>query len=191
MKKKILGISYNAPFTITFALIALAALLLDKQTGGAANRIAFSVYRSSLRDPMAYLRMFAHVLGHSNFAHYSGNIMLLLVLGPGLEERYGSATLLELTAITALVTGLIHIALYPNVMLLGASGIVFMMILLNSIGGSRDGGITLTLILVAALYIGGEVITGITARDSVSQLSHIIGGACGAGFGLLLNRRKY
>ena len=81
--------------------------------------------------------------------------MLMLVLGPTLEERYGSATIFKLSAVTALVAGLAHCLLYSNTMLLGASGIVFMMILLSSVGGARNGTIPLTLILVAVLYIGG------------------------------------
>ena len=85
-------IRYNAPFTITFVLISFIALLVNGRTNGAANRLLFSVYRSDLRDPLTYIRAFTHVLGHSSFTHYSGNIMLMLVLGPTLEERYGSAT---------------------------------------------------------------------------------------------------
>ena len=182
-------IKYNAPFTITFALISLVAFLVDQRTGGAANRLLFGVYRSSLTDPLTYVRAFTHVLGHSSFAHYSGNIMLMLVLGPTLEERYGSATIFKLSAVTALVAGLAHCLLYSNTMLMGASGIVFMMILLSSVGGAKNGTIPLTLILVAALYIGGEVMDGMFSADNVSQLSHIIGGVCGAVFGMARSGR--
>ncbi len=178
-------IRYNAPFTITFSLISLIALIVNQRTGGAANRLLFGVYRSSLTDPLTYVRAFTHVLGHSSFSHYSSNIMLMLVLGPTLEERYGSATIFKFAALTALIAGVAHCIMYSNVMLLGASGIVFMMILLSSVGGAHDGTIPLTLILVAALYIGGEVMNGLFTSDDISQLSHIIGGVCGAAFGML------
>ncbi len=181
---------YNAPFTITFALAALAALILNERTGGTANRLLFGVYRSSLRDPLTYVRAFGHVLGHSSFEHLAGNVMLMLVLGPGLEERYGSATLLRLAALTALISGVAHCLMYENVMLLGASGVVFMMILLSSVGGARSGEIPLTLVLVAALYIGGELAQGLAGAGGVSRLSHIVGGACGAVFGLASARRR-
>lgn len=182
-------IRYNAPFTITFALISLLALIVNDRTGGTANRLLFGVYRAPLNDLLTYVRAFTHVLGHSSFAHYSGNITLMLVLGPTLEERYGSANIFKLSALTALVAGVAHCMLYSNVMLLGASGIVFMMILLSSVGGARDGSIPLTLILVAALYIGGEIVNGMLSRDDISQLSHIIGGVCGAVFGMAQARR--
>ena len=183
-------VRYNAPFTITFALVALAALVINEQTGGAANRLLFGVYRSSLRDPLTYLRAFGHVLGHSSFEHFSGNIMLMLVLGPGMEERYGSMTLFRLTAATALISGVAHCIMYANVMLLGASGVVFMMILLSSVGGARSGEIPLTLLLVVVLYIGGELMQGMAGTGGVSRLSHIIGGVCGAAFGMAQAGRR-
>ena len=46
-------IQYNAPVTISFSLLALAALLINLATGGAANKLVFSVYRCSLRDVLA------------------------------------------------------------------------------------------------------------------------------------------
>ena len=65
-----------------------------------------------------------------------------------------------------------------------------MMILLSSVGGARDGSIPLTLILAAILYIGGETVTGMISRDDISQLSHIIGGVCGAAFGMVRKGRR-
>ena len=51
-----------------------------------------------------------------------------------------------------------------------------MTIVLSSFTGAERGTIPLTLILVTALYLGGEVVTGLAGADSVSQLSHIVGG---------------
>ena len=83
-------IQYNAPVVLTFALIALGALGLDLLTGGWSTLHLFRVYRAPLTDPLTYVRMVGHVLGHSGYAHYLGNMMLLLVVGPPLEEKYGS-----------------------------------------------------------------------------------------------------
>ena len=105
MKKRL---RYNSPVILTFALLSLAVLGLDKLTGGASTSRLFCVYRSPLTDLLTYPRFFLHVLGHSGWAHYSGNIMLMLVVGPQLEERYGSRTLLYSIAVTAFLTGLIQ-----------------------------------------------------------------------------------
>ena len=182
-------IQFNSPVVLSFALVSLGALLLGRLTGGRSTALLFSVYRSRLTDPLSYLRAFLHVLGHSGWAHYSGNMLLLLVIGPQLEERYGSRTLLECIAFTALITGLFQCTLFPHTAVLGASGIVFMMILMASMGGMRQGGIPLTLILVAVFYLGGEITTAVTAADNISQLSHIVGGLCGAFLGFLLSKK--
>ena len=180
-------IQYNSPVVLNFALLSLLALGLGILTNGWTTAKLFCVYRSSLSDVLTYPRFFLHVLGHSGWAHYSGNMLLMLVIGPQLEDRYGSRTLLICIAVTAFVTGLVQWLLFPGTALMGASGIVFMMILMASMGGGKTGGIPLTLILVALFYIGGEITTALTAADNISQLSHVIGGICGAvlGFALL------
>ena len=182
-------IQYNSPVVLNFALLSLLALLLGIVTGGWTTSHLFCVYRSSLSDVLTYPRFFLHVLGHSGWAHYSGNIMLMLVVGPQLEERYGSQPLLYAIAITAFLTGLIQFVFFPGTALMGASGIVFMMILLASMGGGKSGGIPLTLILVALFYIGGEITAAVTAADNISQLSHVIGGICGAIIGFRLQKK--
>ena len=179
-------IQYNSPVVLTFSLLSLGALLLGELTGGASTGLLFCVYRSPLTDPLTYVRLFGHVLGHAGYGHFISNIMLLLVVGPPLEEKYGSRRLLVCIAITALVSGLVQVLLFPGAALLGASGIVFMMIVLSSLAGMREGAIPLTLILVVLLYLGGEIAAALTTQDSVSQLTHVVGGLCGAVLGFAM-----
>ena len=178
----------SSPVTLTFAFICIAALILNVATGGTTNRLIFSVYRSSLLNPLTYLRFFTHVFGHGSVGHLANNMMLLLVLGPLLEDRYGGNDMILVILITAFVTGLAHFILFPSTALLGASGVVFAFILLGSAVGIREKEIPLTLILVALLYIGQQVYEGLFASDNISQLTHIIGGIVGAVFGYV--RRK-
>lgn len=182
-------IQYNAPVVLTFTFLSLAALLLDFATQGKSTQLLFCVYRSSPKDPLTYVRLFGHVLGHASVSHYMSNMMLFLLLGPMIEEKYGSLRMLAMILITALVTGLVNIVCFPNVALLGASGVVFMLIILSSMVRMVDGKLPLTMVLVVVLYLGQEVYNGIAAQDSISQLSHILGGVCGGAFGWLLNRR--
>ena len=107
-----------------------------------------------------------------------------------LEEKYGGATLVEAFAIVAVISGLVNIIFFPGTALLGASGLVFMMIILVSASDLRAGEIPISMILVIVIYLGSEVWSMISATDNVSQLTHIIGGLCGALFGGLLNSRK-
>lgn len=178
---------YNSPVVLTFALVSLVVLWLNELTGGRTNALLFSVYRSSWKNPLTYLRFFGHSLGHSGWNHYTGNMLMILVIGPMLEEKYGSRNLLEMIVLTTVVSGIMHVALFPGAALLGASGIVYMMILLSSLASMKQNCIPLTLLLVGAIYLGGELMAGMTVSDNISHLTHIVGGVCGAIFGMTLN----
>ena len=190
MKKPVLKIQYDSPVILTFALLGLLALLLNGWTDGWTNAHLFSVYRAPLTDPLTYVRMFCHVLGHADWAHFFSNICLILVLGPVVERRYGSRDLLISMLITALVSGLVYFVFFPGNALLGASGIVFLLIFLSSISGIRSGSIPVSLILVAIAYLGREIYDMIFIADSISQLTHIIGGICGIVCGAAMARKK-
>ena len=185
-----LRLQYNAPVVLTFSLLSLGALLLGMLTGGGSTRLLFCVYRAPLTDPLTYVRMITHVLGHANYTHFIGNIMPLLVIGPPLEEKYGSRRLLGCIALTALISGLVQFLLFPGSALLGASGIVFMMIVLSSFTAARKGEIPVTLILVVIFYLGGEIMDGLFKQDNVSQIAHIVGGLCGLVFGFTVRRGR-
>lgn len=182
-------IQYNSPVVLTFALLSAAVLLLNMATRGRSNYLAFCVYRSSPWNPLFYVRLFGHVLGHASWQHLAGNMTFILLLGPMLEEKYTSKGLLEMMLVVALITGLINVAFFQTA-LLGASGIVFMMIILSSVTGGEEGRIPLTLLVVGALFIGEEILGGLTLKDNISHLTHIIGGMCGGGFGLVLKRNS-
>ena len=111
----------------------------------------------------------------------------ILLLGPILEEKYHDRLIIVII-VTAVVTGIVHNIVSPDVQLLGASGVVFSFILLASITGNEEG-IPFTLIVVALLWIGGEVYDGIMVQDSISQLTHIVGGIVGAIVGLRFKRQ--
>ena len=186
--RRSIRLQYNSPVVLSFALAAFGALLLGKLTGGRSTTLLFSVYRCPLNDLLAYPRFVMHVLGHGSYAHYIGNMMMILVVGPPLEEKYGSRPLLSAIALTALVSGLVQWLFFPHAALLGASGIVFMMIVMSSLSGMKDGRIPITLLLVLALYLGREIFDGVVLSDNVSQLTHVIGGLCGALMGLSMRR---
>ena len=183
MKKSKIIFSFNAPAVLCFALVSLGALGLSTLSSGASDHLVFSVYKSSFLNPLTYVRLLCHVMGHTSFSHYVSNMALILALGPIVEERYGSFRLLLMFAVTAVVSGLFHIFLGSGA-LMGASGIVYMLIFLASTSGSRGGEIPLTLVAVAALYLTQEILGGLFSADNISHLSHIVGGICGAVMGL-------
>lgn len=177
-------IKYNSPVTMTFTILALIATILGIATKGDITALLFETYRASFKDLLMYVRLFTHVLGHSGWNHYASNMLLFLVVGPIVEERYGSKNFLEMIALTALCTGIVNNIFFPHTALLGASGIVFMCIILSSAGSIKDGEIPITFLLVFVIYVGREIISAVTVKDQVSQLTHIIGGLLGALYGI-------
>ena len=187
--KKRLRITFNSPLVLCFALACSAVTLAGSLTGESSTARMFATYSAPLTDPLMYVRLFTHVLGHAGFIHLVNNMAYILLLGPGLEQKYGPGTLLAVILVTAVITGLVHNLLFPQSALLGASGVVFSFILLTSFTEFREGEIPLTFILVALIYLGQQVWDGITVKDNVSNLTHIIGGLVGGGAGYLLNRK--
>lgn len=191
LKRKI-KITFNAPVTLGFVLICFMVTLLGILTGGKSTQAAFMTYHSSLANPMTYVRFFTHVFGHSGWEHFVGNASYLLLLGPMLEEKYGSVELVEVIGITAVVTGVVNYIFFWNVALCGASGVVFSFIILASFTGFKEGEIPLTFILVAMIFIGQQLYEGLAIQDNVSNMAHIAGGIVGAVIGYGLNREpKY
>lgn len=179
-------IQYNSPFILTFTLLAVAVMIFSIITGGKSTLYFFTTYpHMSYMDPMSYLRLFSHVLGHANWNHLVGNFTFILLIGPMLEEKHGTKNLVLMTLVTALATGLINNFFFETG-LYGASGIVFMLILLSSFANIKSGYIPLTFILIVVLFLGKEIYTSI-ADDQISQSAHIIGGICGAVFGFISN----
>lgn len=192
MKKKgsLPKVSVNSPVVLGFAGICLITFVLNLLTGGASNRALFSVYRASFGDVLAYFRVFGHVFGHADWEHLINNMLYILILGPLLEEKYGSRSLIMVMLAAALTTGLIHLIFFPRFVLLGASGIVFAFILLSSITAVDGKSIPLTFLLVAVLYLGQQLYEGIFVNDNISQLTHIAGGAVGTAAGFILAKKK-
>lgn len=189
MKKK-LRISFNAPVVLGFSLICFLVTLLGIVTKGRSTEAFFMTYRASLKNFFTYVRFFTHIFGHADWAHFMGNASMILLLGPMLEEKHGSTKLAEIIAVTALVTGIVNYFLFPNVALCGASGVAFAFILLTSFTDFREGEIPITFILVAIIYLGQQVNDALVVRDNISNMAHIVGGAVGAVFGYMLNKKS-
>ena len=191
MSKSRLKLTYNSPVILTFSVICLITLLIDMLTQGGSNRLLFVCYgHANLLDPLTYLRMFSYVFGHASFAHFAGNITMLLLVGPIVEQHYGSWNTVIMMAVTALAGGLLNMFFFDTG-ILGASGLVFLMIILSAFTSMKKGEIPLTLILIAAIYLGQEIYSGIAVNDNISHFGHLCGGVSGIGFGIAFHKKKF
>ena len=189
MKRKI-KITFNAPIVLGFAAICFIATLLNYLTNGKCNQMIFMTYHSSLMSPLTYLRLFTHVFGHDGWKHFIGNMAYILLIGPMLEEKHGPMKIIEVIAVTALVTGVINYVFFWNTALCGASGVVFAFILMASFTSFREGEIPITFILVAMIYLGQQVYDGIVLDENISNMAHVVGGIVGGILGFSLNKKS-
>jgi membrane associated rhomboid family serine protease len=183
-------LKYNAPTTLTFSIICAIVLVLNLYIIPGIAGSLFTVPGKAgpavrgfdMKAPMDYVTLVSYVIGHRDWAHLMGNFMLILLLGPILEQIYGSLRVLLMMAVTAIVGGVFNALLFPTG-LQGASGIAFMMILLASFANSDRGEVPITFLLILVLYLGNEVLNSFNTSDGISHFAHIIGGACGSLFG--------
>jgi membrane associated rhomboid family serine protease len=177
-------IKYNAPTVLTYALICALVVLLSNRLLPDLARDWFMVPGRGRFSPASlrnWITVLTHAMGHASWGHLAGNFSIILLIGPMLEENYGSVNLLVMIAITAVVTGLLNV-LFFTTGLMGASGVVFMMILLASFTNFRRGEIPVTFILVLILFMGEQFIKSFNS-DNISYFAHIAGGFCGSLFG--------
>ncbi|MDR1215554.1 MAG: rhomboid family intramembrane serine protease [Treponema sp.] len=178
-------LKYNSPTILTFTFISAAVLALNQFLMPNFINQWFMVpghgdFHFGVRN---IVNLFTHVIGHADWSHLVNNFSIILLVGPMLEMRYGSKDMILMMATTALATGLLNVVFFTTG-LLGASGIVFMMILLASFTNFKKGEIPLTFILVLFLYLGQQLLE-VFQSDNISQFAHIAGGVLGSLFGFL------
>ena len=179
-------IKYNAPTVLTFAIISALALLLSRTLLPGLIETWFMVSGKgnfNAGNFSNWVALLSHAAGHANWSHLINNFTLILLIGPMLEESYGSLSLLLMIIITAVVTGVLNVLFFRS-SLLGASGVVFMMILLASFTNFSHGEIPLTFILVLILYLGVQLFNSLNS-DNISHFAHLVGGFCGSFFGFI------
>ncbi len=184
-------IRYNAPVTLTFAFASALVLILSITIMPSLTALWFSTpvpFRAKVFQD--YIKLFTYIFGHASVQHYMANFTMILLLGPLLEAAYGSGFLLLSIAVTAAITGLMNVLLFPGTVLLGASGIVFRMIILASITNYKKGEIPLSFILVMIVYLGGQIWDALAKQDNISQFAHIAGGLAGSVMGFFRGRPR-
>ncbi len=184
-------ISYNSPVILNFSLVAAVISII--------NFVTRSPNTYGLLDPFTslggtfhfdylpnYFGFFLYPFNHADFTHLIGNLTFILLLGPILEEKYGARKLTEVMLLTIITTGVLNIFLFSTG-IIGASGIVFTLIILISITNRQRGKLPLTFIIIFLLYVGKEVYMGLF-EDQISQFGHIMGGIVGSIYGLKMNK---
>jgi GlpG protein len=177
--------SYNSVVILSFFFICLIVLIINYLLNNKVNEV-FACRRGSIINPMTYIRMITCEFCHNDWEHFRNNFITILLIGPMLEEKYGSLNLVKMIIITTIVTSVIHMIISKKGAV-GASDSVFMMITLASIVNITSGKIPITLILIFLFYVADEVIKQVThKKDNISHESHVVGAILGIIFGYFI-----
>lgn len=179
-------IQYNAVVILSYFFICLVILILDKLVQGRLVNNLFSTGRNdSLLNPLTYFKLISHSLGHSSWDHLYNNFLKILLIGPLIEEKYGSLNLLIMIILTSLIIGIIN-RIFSKNRILGASGIAYMLIVLCSFVNIESGKIPITVVLIILFFVVDEIINLLKRKkDGISHLGHVTGAICGIVLGIL------
>lgn len=179
-------IKYNAPVSITLIIVTFLVFFLDQEFNEYLISSWFTADGNttfSYSEPLAYIKFITHVFGHYDISHLMGNGVYIILLGPLLEEKYGSKQILGLAIVTAILSGLIN-AFFVSGYLLGASGIVYLYIFLASFTNVEKGEFPITAIILIGFYIYKDLF--LRSEDNVSIITHCIGAVIGILYGIAI-----
>jgi len=182
-------VTYNAPVTLTFVIVCFMITGLNYMEPGIISRWFTMQPSLELGSVRHWICMFTWMVAHQDIHHFVGNMIIILLVGPMLEEKFGSNKLFYMIFATAVATAIINAFVFHD-RIIGASGIVFMMVMLGSLTNFQRGEIPLTFLFVGVLFIGKELWGAINPdpNNPVSEFAHIAGGVLGSIFGFMLVR---
>ena len=150
----------DAPVPVFFVLICTVFFLIDTFLLKKNNTLNLTSSPTTaggslpflISQPLSYLRLFLYVFGFSSPQMLVTDLIFIMLLGPAIEERYGSIVIAIMMAVSALFSGVLN-ACFCKTSLRGASCIIFMLIFLNSFMSLSKKKIPLSFIFVVVLYV--------------------------------------
>lgn len=192
-----LKVAYDAPVTLSFVIVCVVLFLLGNFVfkNGALGKVLASPTTLAggmgfiVSQPLSYLRLFLYIFGAETGGAAGGgagavlitNLILIMLLGPAMEERYGSVIIGIMIFVSALFSGVLN-ACFCAESLVGAVPVVCMMIFLNAFMSFSKKKIPLSFVAVIGLFFALELFCGL---GIVRIFICIAGGLCGSLFALL------
>ncbi len=184
-----LKVSYDAPVTLTFVIISAVFFLLNTfllKNGGLAKLLASPTSVSGtlpfiVSQPLSYLRLLFYIFGSNEGSILFTNLILIMLLGPAMEERYGSAIIGIMIFVSALFSGVLNACFCPE-SLVGPLPLVSMMIFLNAFMSFSKKKFPLSFVAVIVFFVVLQILEGL---GILKIIICIAGGLCGSLFALL------
>lgn len=177
-------IKINSPIVLIYLIVCLIIF-------GGTNYFDYIPKEYLITDPFFkvdslqnYISIIGSSFGHANLDHLIGNLSFILLIGPLIEEKYGSRKFFFITISTVILLGVVSTFLFRQ-SIWGASGFVFMLIILSSFTNVRSKTIPLTFIITCILFVGKEIIQS-NNLSNTSIEAHLVGALIGAFIGFTI-----
>ena len=191
-KKKLkLKFVYDAPVMLTFALAVLVIFVLDTFVvkGKLAEKWLLSPTSAEGSLPFAFsdftsiFRLFLHVLGGRDIPFLICNLIFIRLLGPEMEERYGSVIIGIMIFVAALFSGVLN-ACFCKIPVSGSEPVVFMLILRCAMMHLSRSTVSASALVVIILFAVMLVLRK-NPNGVVGVVITLAGGLCGSLFAFL------
>lgn len=201
-KKNSLKFIFDSPVVLVFSVVSAVIFISDLilklnlsekifECPGAKSVPAFD-----FKSALSYVKLVIYPFGGENSTSFFLNIGFILLLGPVLEERYGSIMLALMIFITSLVGGVLT-ACVSTFGIYGCGGIVFMMIILSVLSVFIKKQLPVSWIFIFTLYLAfslfsGKKISGFMPfmQNNVPVFIQLASGICGSLFGFFVCPKK-
>ncbi|MFI3257911.1 MAG: rhomboid family intramembrane serine protease [Spirochaetales bacterium] len=198
MNKVFFSPIYTAPVISLFSILSLLVFLIDKTIVPELISSIFSAAGNqngempfNWQNPLDYLKFFIHIFAHSNWTTLAYNLTVILLLGPAIEQRYGSLLLILMFVIIAFVSAVLN-AVFFDTTLLGSDGISFLIIILTVFGKPEVPDRSIISVFILVLYVGLQINYSVQT-NSFENISATFGGLCAtllAFFGLAGKKKR-
>lgn len=153
------GIIFNCPLTLIFVMsIFIVHLAYQTSFSSYVNEIFTLPSSFNWSDPRQYLRFLFYVFGDSGrWTRISEAIMLIVLLGPIVEERIGFLQLSIAVVGTAVINGVLHAFLFRSEAA-GPTCIAYLLVFLASFVNFPRGRVPVSflLVLIAVIVVSAE-----------------------------------
>lgn len=195
-------LSKRTPKALGFAVLTLAAFFVQVAdaffgNGGYTRELVFTTPDTAEGD---WWRPFSYLFVHADLGHIAGNLLVLVIVGPVLEDRVGARRWTALYLGGGALVVLSHVLFYPTerVAALGASGAVFAVVgALAIVAGKTTVPVPLGMFfmprlpvwVMALLYTLMNVAYALSPRSGIAWYGHFAGMAIGIAAGAWFAKR--
>ena len=200
-------VAYDAPVTLSFVIVCALIFLLNIILAKSGKSLGLEKLLASptsqagvlpfiVKQPVSYLRLLLYIFGSQTGGLVSGvadgvfsggasvlftNLILIMLLGPAMEERYGSVIIGIMIFVSALFSGVLN-ACFCEASLVGSVPVVSMMIFLNAFMSFSKKKFPLSFTAVMVFFVLLQIASG---AGAVRIIICIAGGLCGSLFAFL------